>query len=165
MKTIRGIYAGSFDPITVGHIDILERAANLCDELTILVVRNYSKPPMYSEEDRVNMIRLATEHIKNISIDFLNGHLATYVLEKGYDIVYRGLRNSADFDYEIQLAQIYAKYYNGKVETVYLMTGPRYSYISSSIVRENFLLGADVEGWVAPSTLEYMKTKAAQADC
>ena len=154
---IRGIYAGSFDPITIGHLDVLERAAKLCDELTILVVRNYSKKLLYSEEERVEMIRRATSHIPNVKIDFLNGHLATYVLENGYDVVYRGLRNNADFDYEIQLAQIYARYYNNKVETVYLMTDPRYSYISSSIVRENFLLGADVSGWVAPSTLDYMK--------
>ena len=155
---IRGIYAGSFDPITIGHLDVLKRAARLCDELTILVVRNYSKKLLYSEAERVEMIKRATSDIPNVRIDFLNGHLATYVLENGYDVVYRGLRNNADFDYEIQLAQIYAKYYNNKVETVYLMTDPRYSYISSSIVRENFLLGADVSGWVDPSTLEYMKT-------
>jgi pantetheine-phosphate adenylyltransferase len=153
----KGLYAGSFDPITIGHLDILERAARLCDELTILVVRNYSKKLLYSEAERVEMIRRATAHIPNIHIDFLNGHLATFVLENDYSVVYRGLRNNADFDYEIQLAQIYAKYYNNKVETVYLMTDPRYSYISSSIVKENFMLGADVSGWVAPSTLEYMK--------
>jgi len=154
---IRGLYAGSFDPITVGHLDIIKRSANLCDELTIMVVRNYSKKMLFTEDERIEMIKAATIDIKNIKLEMLpEGHLATYVLEHGFDIVYRGLRNSVDFEYEIQLSQIYAKYYNYKVETVYLMTDPKYSYISSSIVKENFLLGADINGWVDNSTLEIM---------
>ena len=155
----KGIYAGSFDPITVGHLDIIKRASKLCDELTILVVRNYSKQMLFTEEERVEMIRQATSGLSNVKIEMLpEGHLATYVLENGYNIVYRGLRNSKDFAYEIDLAQIYAKFYNYKVETVYLMTDPRYSYISSSVVKENFLLNADVSGWVDDSTLKLMKS-------
>lgn len=154
---IRGLCTGSFDPITVGHLDIIRRAANLCDELTIMVVRNYSKKMLFTEDERLLMIRAATKDIPNVRLEMLpEGHLATYVLEHDYDIVYRGLRNAGDFEYEIQLSQIYAKYYNYKVETVYLMTDPRYSYISSSVVRENFLLGADVSGWVDDSTLSIM---------
>lgn len=154
---IKGIYAGSFDPITIGHLDIIKRSANLCDELTILVVKNYSKKMLFTEEERVEMIRQATKDISNIKIEMLpEGHLATYVLQNGYNIVFRGLRNSVDFEYEIQLAQIYAKFYEYKVETVYLMTDPRYSYISSSVVKENFLLNADVSGWVDDSTLSLM---------
>jgi pantetheine-phosphate adenylyltransferase len=153
----KGIYAGSFDPITIGHIDMIERAARLCDSLTVLVIRNYSKSFMFSEEQRVEMIKAATAHIPNLDIKFADGHLATYVLENGYDVSFRGIRNETDFSYEIQLAQIYAKFYNDKAETVYLMTDPRYSYISSSIVKENFRLGADITGWVHPSTLELMK--------
>ena len=153
----KGIYAGSFDPITIGHIDMIERAARLCDSLTVLVIRNYSKSFMFTEEQRVEMIRRATAHLGNIDIKFSDGHLATYVLENGYDVSFRGLRCEQDFGYEIQLAQIYAKFYEGRAETVYLMTDPRYSYVSSSIVKENFLLGADITGWVHPTTLELMK--------
>ncbi len=155
----RGIYTGSFDPPTVGHIDQIERASRLVDELTVLVIRNYSKQPMFTAEERMEMIRRATGHLENVVIRSFEGHLATYILEGGWDVHIRGLRSSGDFNYEIQLAQIYTKFYNGKVETIYLMTDPRYSYISSSIVKENFLLGADVSGWVAPSTLDFMKKK------
>ncbi len=157
MSMKNGIYAGSFDPITVGHLDMIERASALCEDLTVLVVRNYSKKFMFTEQQRVEMIRRATGHLPNVSIELFDGHLATYVLEHGYDVSFRGLRNEQDFGYEIQLAQIYAKFYNKKVETVYLMTDPKYSYISSSIVKENFMLGADITGWVTPETLELMK--------
>ena len=154
---MKGIYAGSFDPMTIGHLDLIKRAAHLCDELTILVVRNYSKKMLFTEEERIEMIKAATGDIPNLKLEMLpEGHLATYVLENKYDVVYRGLRNSVDFEYEIQLAQIYAKYYNYRVETVYLMTDPRYSYISSSVVKENFLLGADITGWVDDTTLAIM---------
>lgn len=153
----KGIFAGSFDPVTIGHLDMFERAARLCDSLTVLVIRNYSKQFMFTEDQRIEMIRQATAHIPNIDVKAGEGHLATYVLENGYDVSFRGLRCAQDFEYEIQLAQIYDKFYNGRAETVYLMTDPRYSYISSSIVKENFRLGADVSGWVSPSTLALMK--------
>ena len=154
----KALIAGSYDPVSVGHLDIIRRAAALCDELTVLVIRNYSKQTMFTEEQRIEMIRNAIPDVKNVNIVAADTHLATYVLENGYDCVFRGLRNEKDFNYEIELAQIYAKFYNGKAETVYLMTDPRYSYISSSIIKENFLLGADISGWVDPSTLELMKS-------
>lgn len=154
----KGLFAGSFDPVSIGHIDIIRRSAALCDHLTVLVIRNYSKQTMFTEEQRIEMIKAALPEVKNIDIKAVDAHLASYVLENGYDCVFRGLRNEKDFNYEIELAQIYAKFYNGKAETVYLMTDPRYSYISSSIIKENFLLGADISGWVDPSTLELMKS-------
>ena len=153
----RGLFAGSFDPITAGHADMIERAARLVDELTVLVIRNYSKKSMFTEPQRVRMIEDVCAGLPNVKVAFAEGHLATYMLEEGYDVMFRGLRNASDFEYELILSQIYAKFLGEKGEVVYLMTDPRYSYISSSIVKENFMLGADVSGWVRPSTLELMK--------
>ncbi|MCQ2553696.1 MAG: pantetheine-phosphate adenylyltransferase [Clostridia bacterium] len=156
-KTKKGLVAGSFDPITVGHLDVIERAAKLCDKLTVAVTVNLDKHCMFTMEQRLEMIRVATAHIENVEITILDGHLATFVMENDYDIHFRGLRNVSDFDYEIALAQLYAKYYNKQCETVYLMTTPENAYISSNIVRVNFSLGADVSGWVPTKVLKLMK--------
>ena len=103
------------------------------------------------------MARAALKNLKNVEITSFEGHMATYVLDNKFDVVFRGLRNASDFEYEIGLSQLYAKFYNGKCDTVYLMTKPEYSYICSNIVRQNFSLGADVSGWVPDSVLELMK--------
>ena len=152
----KGLVGGSFDPITVGHLDIIQRAAKLCDRLTVAVFFNQSKSCMFSFEQRVEMVKAATEHIDNVEVTSFDGHLPTFVLDNGYDVVFRGLRNAADFEYEIGLAQLYAKFYNKKCDTVYLMTSPEYSYISSNIVRCNFSLDADVSGWVPEKVLDLM---------
>ena len=156
-KMKKGFMGGSFDPVTVGHVDIIERAAAQCDKLTVAVLLNKDKNCMFSYEQRAEMLKAATQHLKNVEIISFDGHMPTYVLEHKYDIVFRGLRNAADFEYEIGLAQLYAKFYNKECDTLYLMTKPEYSYISSSIVRINFGLGADVSGWVPAKVLKLMK--------
>lgn len=153
----RGLCCGSFDPITVGHEDMIRRSAKLCDHLTVAVLRNLAKTSYFTAEQRLEMVKSALKDVDNVDFIFFDGHLTTYVLEQGYDVVFRGLRSSADFDYEIVLAQLYDKFYNGRCETVYLMTKPELSYISSSIVRENFSFGADVSGWVSDDVLKLMK--------
>lgn len=157
MAMKKGFIGGSFDPITVGHVDMIERAAKLCDKLTVAVLINKDKTCMFTEEQRMEMVKAATKHIKNVEITSFDGHMATYVLDHKFDVVFRGLRNAADFEYEISLAQLYAKFYNKECDTLYLMTSPEYSYISSSIVRCNFSLGADVSGWVSKDVLKLMK--------
>jgi len=157
MKMHKALIAGSFDPVTLGHLDMIERASSLCDILNVGVFKNYSKQAMFSFEQRVEMLASCTSHIKNVNIILCEGHLANFVLENGFDAVIRGLRNGNDFDYELQLAQLYDSFYKGKAQTLYLMTNPLYSYISSSIVRENFKLGADVSAWVPKEVLERMK--------
>ena len=152
----KGLVTGSFDPITIGHLDIIERAAKLVDHLDIGVFRNAEKNNMFTMEQRVEMVKAATAHLDNVGVVSCEGHLATYVMENGYDVTFRGLRNESDFGYEISLAQIYAKFYNGKAETVYLMTDPASSYISSSVVRVNYELGADVSDWVPEAVYELM---------
>jgi len=156
-KMKKGFVGGSFDPITVGHVDIIERAAKLVDKLEVCVLFNHEKNSMFSVQQRVEMAKAATKHLKNVEITSFSGHMATYVLEHKFDVVFRGLRNAADFEYEIGLAQLYAKFYNKECDTLYLMTKPEYSYISSNIVRCNFSLGADVSGWVPASVLKLMK--------
>lgn len=153
------LYAGSFDPITNGHLDLINRAAKLGDQLIVGVIQNMSKKPFFSVEERMDMIRKATEHIDNIEVDYFSGLLADYVKSKKIDVVVRGLRAAMDFEYEIQMAQMNARLYNNDVETVFLMTCPDYSFVSSSIVKEVFTLNGDIKGLVPDKVLEYMERK------
>ena len=153
----KGFTGGSFDPITVGHVDMIERAAKLVDKLTVAVLVNKEKNCMFTMEQRMEMVQAATSHIPNVAVTAFDGHMPTYVLENDYDVVIRGLRNEADFDYEIGLAQLYDKFFKGKCETVYIMTNPSLSYICSNIVRQNYSFGADVSSWVPESVLKLMK--------
>lgn len=153
----KGFCCGTFDPITVGHVDVIERAAKLCDTLVVGVVVNYSKESFFTLEQRTEMVKAALKHLKNVEIVSFSDHLPTYVLNNGFDFIVRGLRNVSDFDYEISLAQLYDYFFKGSCETIYIMTKPEYSYISSSIVRTNFSLGADVSGWVSKDVYKLMK--------
>lgn len=153
------LYAGSFDPITNGHLDLINRAAKLGDHLIVGVIENMSKTPFFTVEERVDMIRKATGHINNIEVDHFSGLLADYVKSKKIDVVVRGLRATMDFEYEIQMAQMNARLYNDDVETVFLMTCPDYSFVSSSIVKEVFTLKGDIKGLVPDKVLEYMEKK------
>ena len=153
------LYAGSFDPITNGHVDLINRAAKLGDHLIVGVIENYSKKPFFTVEERKDMIIATTSHIPNIEVDDFSGLLADYVKQKNVDVVVRGLRATMDFEYEIQMAQMNARLYNNDVETVFLMTCPDYSFVSSSIVKEVFTLNGDIKGLVPDKVLEYMERK------
>lgn len=153
------LYAGSFDPITNGHLDLINRAAKLGDQLIVGVIENYSKKSFFTVEEREDMIIKATEHISNIEVDHFSGLLADYVKRNNIDVVVRGLRATMDFEYEIQMAQMNARLYNNDVETIFLMTCPDYSFVSSSIVKEVFTLNGDIRGLVPDKVLEYMERK------
>lgn len=140
------IYAGSFDPITNGHLDIIERASRMFDSLTIGIAVNNSKKPLLTFEERKVIIENVTSHLPNIKVDIFSGLLADYVNENDFGVVVRGLRATTDFEYEIQMAQMNARLYKGNTETVFLMTDPRYSFISSSLIKEVVSYGGDVEG-------------------
>ena len=155
----KALYAGSFDPVTMGHLDIIRRAAKLCDELVVGVIRNPQKSSMFTEEERIEMIKLSTSDLPNVRIDAFSGLLADYVNSNDFDIVIRGLRGTTDFDSEIQMAQLHSILYNGKVETVFLMTSPEYSFISSSMVKEVYLLDGNVDRLVSREVLEFMNSK------
>lgn len=153
------LYAGSFDPVTNGHLNLIQRAAKLGDHLIVGVIQNQSKNPFFTVEERMDMIRASIENIPNAEVDHFSGLLADYVKQNKIDVVVRGLRASMDFEYEIQMAQMNARLYNNDVETVFLMTSPDYSFVSSSIVKEVFSLNGDIKGLVPDKVLEYLGKK------
>ncbi|NCB41680.1 MAG: pantetheine-phosphate adenylyltransferase [Clostridia bacterium] len=156
----KGLYAGSFDPITAGHLDVINRASKLCDTLVVGVIRNPSKKSEFKDYERISMIKESTTHLTNIEIDIFDGLLADYVLKHNIDVVVRGLRATMDFDYEIQMAQMNARLYENKAETIFFMTNPSHSFISSSLVREVFALGGNIKDLVPDCVLNMMKSKS-----
>jgi len=143
---LNALYAGSFDPITNGHLNIIERASVMFDSLTVSVVYNPSKKSLFTVEERMECIKEATAHLDNIKVDSFIGLLADYVNGKGFDAVVRGLRATTDFVSELQMAQMNARLYTGDTETIFLMTDPKFSYISSSLVKEVASFGGDING-------------------
>ena len=152
----KALYSGSFDPLTMGHLDIIERAAKLYDELTIGIIGNPSKQAMFTLEEREEMLKEVLKDYDNVNVDHFSGLLADYVNRSGFDVVVRGLRNTTDFDYEMQMAQVNDRLFNDSTETVFLMADPRYSFISSSVVREVSSLGGNIEGLVPEEILKRM---------
>lgn len=155
----KALYAGSFDPITNGHLDLINRAAKLCDELIVGVIENPSKKPLFTVSEKEDMIKKSVEHLGNVKVDSFCGLLADYVKRNQIDVVVRGLRATMDFEYEIQMAQMNARLYNNDVETIFLMTSPDYSFVSSSMLKEVFSLNGDITGLVPDGVLEYMQEK------
>lgn len=152
----KALYTGSFDPLTNGHLNIIERAAKLYDELTVGIIVNPSKKSMFSLEERKSMIEETLSHLENVSVDCFSGLLADYVNENGFNVVVRGLRAAMDFEYEIQMAHMNARLFDKHVETVFLMTDPKYSFISSSMMKEVHTLGGSIEGLVPEVILKRM---------
>ena len=152
------IYPGSFDPITVGHVDVIERAAGLCDTLVVAVLVNVAKAGAFTVEERLEMIRSATAHIPNVQVDFFSGLQVEYVKAMQADAVVRGLRTAGDFAAEQTLDDCNKKLYP-QMETVYLMTRPEYACVSSSAVREIARFGGDISGFVP----EVIRARVAKA--
>ena len=134
MKT--AIYPGSFDPVTYGHLDIIKRAAEIFDELTVSVLNNKQKTPFFSVEERVNILKEATKDIPNIKVESFSGLLVDYAKSRNVHVVIRGLRAITDFEYELQNAQTNALLSKGALDTVFLTTKLEYAYLSSSSVKE-----------------------------
>ncbi|MDO4482535.1 MAG: pantetheine-phosphate adenylyltransferase [Bacillota bacterium] len=153
MKKI--LYSGTFDPLTKGHLDLIRRGASLADQLVVGIIRNPNKTPMFSVEERKEMIEAEIADLPNVVVDSFEGLLVDYVKANDIDAVLRGLRATIDFEYEIQMAQVNAKLH-GNMETIFLMTDERYSYISSSVVREVYALGGDISDLVPKKIYEYM---------
>lgn len=158
MKT-KALYTGSFDPLTNGHYNIIERAAKLYDELTVGIIVNPSKKSMFTLEERELMIRETLKGLPNVKVGNFSGLLADYVNGNDFNVVVRGLRAAMDFEYEIQMAQMNDRLFNEKVETVFLMTEPEYSFISSSMMKEVHSLGGSIEGLVPDEILKHMNDK------
>lgn len=157
--TKRALYTGSFDPMTKGHLDIIERASKMFGELVVGVIVNPNKEPLFTKEERVAMIEAETAHLGNVKVDCFQGLLADYVNANGFTAVIRGLRATTDFEYEIQMAQMNDRLFNEGVESVFLMTNPEFSFISSSVIKEVLSLGGSVDGLVPERILNEMKVK------
>lgn len=143
----RAIYPGSFDPVTFGHIDMIERSAKIVDELVVAILVNSAKNPLFSVEERVSMLKEMTASLPNVTVDSFDGLLVDYMKEHGVSLIVRGLRAVTDFEYELQIAQT-NHVENPDVETIFLTTNLQYSYLSSSIVREFAAYGGDISKFV-----------------
>lgn len=141
------VYPGSFDPITNGHLDIIERASKIFDKLIVAVVCNPNKRPAFSLEERVDLIKECIKDYDNVEVDHFCGLLIDYLKEKGANVVVKGLRVVTDFEYEFQMALL-NKNLDPEIETVFMMTNNKFSYISSSMVKEIALFGANIEEFV-----------------
>jgi len=146
MKTA-AIYPGSFDPLTLGHLNIIERGAQVFDEITVAVARKSSKKAAFSSEERVEMVRRAVEDKDNVRVESFEGLLMNYASGKGIKIIIRGMRNVSDFEYELQMATA-NKSLNPGAETVFMVTDSKYSYISSSLIKEIVTLGGSAAGLI-----------------
>ncbi len=143
------IYPGTFDPITNGHIDILERALRLFDRIIVTVARNSAKNPLFSDQERLDLIRAVVKKYKNVEVDSFDGLLVSYARQKRATAIVRGLRAISDFEFELQMALMNRKL-DDTVETVFLMPNAKYTYLNSSIVREIARLGGEVSDFVPP---------------
>ena len=140
---------GSFDPVTNGHVDIFERASSMYDRLIIAVFRNPGKNPLFNMDERVRLIKQATQHIPNVEVDSFSGLLTDFVLQKDSRIIVRGLRALSDFEYEFQRALL-IKCVRPEIETVFMMTSSEYSFVSSSGIKELAQFGGDISKLVPP---------------
>lgn len=143
----RAIYPGSFDPVTFGHIDMIERSAKMVDELLVSVLNNSAKNPLFSVKERVSMLEEITSHLPNVKVTSFDGLLIDYAKKVDASIIIRGLRAVTDFEYELQLAQT-NRIVNPNVDTLFLATSLEYAYLSSTIVKEVASYGGDISHFV-----------------
>jgi pantetheine-phosphate adenylyltransferase len=152
------IYPGSFDPVTNGHFDVVERGLNLFEKIIVAVAANGSKTPLFTIDERKDMLKETFKHVRGVEVDSFEGLLVDYVVERRADTILRGLRAVSDFELEFQMALMNRKL-NKTVQTVFLMTGLRWIFISSSIVKEAAQFGGDVRGMVPDVVCKRLKKK------
>ena len=156
----RAVYPGSFDPVTLGHIDIIERAAEIVDELIVGVLVNKGKNPLFSVQERVNMLQIVTKDIPNIRVESFDGLLVDFLKLKDAEFVIRGLRAITDFEYELQMAQT-NRIMSPDTDTIFLTTNLKYAYLNSTTVKEVASYGGDITKFVPEYVAEAVieKTK------
>jgi pantetheine-phosphate adenylyltransferase len=150
------VYPGSFDPPTLGHLDVMERASSLFDQLIVAIGRNSSKNNLLPADDRMEAIRQSVAHLPNVRVEGFQGLLIDYAKSVNATAIVRGLRATSDFEYEFQMAMVNRRL-NSEIETVFLMTRWEYSYLSSSIVREVATLGGDFSQMVPEPVIPFLK--------
>ena len=157
--TVAAVCPGSFDPVTYGHLDVIERAASRFDRLVVACLRNAGKSPLFDLEQRLDLLRTVTAPFGNVEVAAFEGLLVEFCRERGIGIVVKGLRAVSDFEYELQMAQMNRNL--GDVETLFLTTSPLYSFLSSSLVKEVARFGGDVSDFVPPVVAEQLAKRTA----
>ena len=152
------VYPGSFDPITNGHLDLIERGCRLFDQLIVAILRNETKQPLFSIEERIDMLREVVGGYPNAAVDSFNGLLVDYAAAKGATVLLRGIRAISDYEYELQMALMNRRL-KPEIETVFMMAGEAYSFISSRLVKEVFGLGGDIGGLVPPAVEDRLRRR------
>ena len=159
----RAIYPGSFDPVTYGHLDVIKRAADIFDELTVSVLNNTAKTPLFSVDERVKILEEATKDLPNVKVDSFSGLLIDYAKSKDIHVAIRGLRAITDFEYELQIAQTNRKLSNEELDTMFLTTSLEYAYLSSSSVKEIASFNGDISQCVPPFVAKLIYEKYGHA--
>ena len=144
------IYPGSFDPMTNGHLDLIDRGARLFGRMIVAILRNETKEPLFSVEERMEMLTEVVKQYPNVEVDCFDGLLVDYAIERGASVLLRGIRAISDYEYELQMALMNRRL-RPELETVFMMAGEAYSFISSRLVKEVFGLGGSISGLVPPS--------------
>jgi pantetheine-phosphate adenylyltransferase len=155
--SLTALCPGTFDPVTNGHLDIVERASRLFDTVVVAVVENPAKEPLFAPEERVTMLKEAVGGLENVEVESFSGLLVDYAARRDAKIIVKGLRAVSDFDYELQMAQM--NHHLAGVETCFVPTSPKWSYLSSSLVKEIAGYGADVRGLVPDNVRERLREK------
>ncbi|MCU1285290.1 MAG: Phosphopantetheine adenylyltransferase [Acidobacteriales bacterium] len=158
MKRMKAIYPGSFDPLTNGHLDLIERGSKIFGELVVAILRNSEKAPLFSVEERMEMLKATTKSLGNVRVDTFEGLLVDYVAKQEASVVLRGIRAISDYEYELQMALMNRKL-SPNIETVFMMPADTYSYLSSRLVKEVFQLGGSVRGLVPEIVEERLREK------
>jgi len=154
----RAVYPGSFDPVTNGHIDLIQRSAALFDKLVVAILRNTDKVPLFSVEERAEMLERAVCNLKNVSVTSFAGLLVDFVEELGASVIVRGIRAVSDYEYELQMALMNRRLSN-KVETVFMLPAESYSFLSSKLVKEIAQLGGSIHGLVPVDVEKRLRSK------
>ncbi|MGA8234803.1 MAG: pantetheine-phosphate adenylyltransferase [Candidatus Acidiferrales bacterium] len=160
MTPVTAIYPGSFDPVTNGHLDLIERGAKIFEHLIVAVLQNREKEPLFKVSERVEMLREATHGWGNVEVDVFDGLLMDYARQKKARVILRGIRAISDYEYELQMALMNRKL-APEIETVFMLPGEKYSYLSSRLVREISQLGGPVKDLVPPAVEERLRAKNA----
>jgi pantetheine-phosphate adenylyltransferase len=156
----RAVYPGSYDPVTNGHLDIIERAAEVFDEVVIAVMINKNKHTMFTTDERMDMLREVTAHLPGVRVDSWHGLLVQYCEQHGIKAIVKGLRAVSDFDYELQMAQMNQQL--SGIDTLFMPTSPVYSFLSSSLVKEVAMYGGDVSHLLPPLVHERLLQRLAE---